>query len=280
MTAIPEPRQVKAATTQTIQTTMLPASAARITGRAPFESCSPAVKRPSRKDAGSARSRRLRVRLRTLRDGALQRPGECEADGVRPSLRVVLVERDRRVVEVAVGDRHLFDRLGEEHVLRVDEVVARVLGDLELVAERDRVERTRQLAIAAEDAATHVDLVDPRVALASRDAVVGRVLGGDDADAVGRARRRAERAADALLEPVLVHVEPVAAPEARVHRPLVLRVLLSDRLLEDLLEGDAEALDAVERLRAHRATTKAAVTTALTVASGRSTFQPSRISWS
>src|SRR6266576_3469415 len=151
MTAIPEPRQVKAATTQTIQTTMLPASAARITGRAPFESCSPAVKRPSRKDAGSARSRRLRVRLRTLRDGALQRPGECEADGVRPSLRVVLVERDR---------------LGEEHVLRVDQVVARVLRDLVLVAERDRVERAGELAVAAEDAAAHVDLVDPRVPLA------------------------------------------------------------------------------------------------------------------
>src|SRR6266550_2173918 len=248
MTAIPEPRQVKAATTQTIQTTMLPASAARITGRAPFESCSPAVKRPSRKDAGSARSRRLRVRLRTLRDGALQRPGECEADGVRPSLRVVLVERDRRVVEVAVGDRHLLDRLGEEHVLRVDQVVARVLGDLVLVAERDRVERAGQLAVAAEDAAAHVDLVDPGVPLAGRDAVVGGVLLRDDADAVGRAGSRAERAADALLEPVLVPPEPVPPAEARVDRPLVLRVLLRDRLLEDLFEGDPEALDAVDRV--------------------------------
>ena len=90
---------------------------------------------------------------------------------------VFLVVRDGRVVEVAVGDRHPLDRLGEQHVLRVDEVVAVVLGDLEVVAERDRVERAGELAVAAEDAARHVDLVDARVPLAGRDAVVGRVLG-------------------------------------------------------------------------------------------------------
>src|SRR4029453_11086970 len=126
-------------------------------------------------------------------------------------------------------------------------------------------------------AAAHVDLVDPRVPLSGRDAVVRRVLGRDDADAVGRAGRRAERAADALLEPVLEAVEPVPAAEARVDRPLVLRVLLCDRLFEDLLEGDAEALDAFERLRAHQnATTRAAVTSALIVATGSRIFQRKR----
>ena len=44
-----------------------------------------------------------------------------------------------------VGDGHALDRLREEHVLRVDEVVAGVLGDLELVAERDRVEGAGEL---------------------------------------------------------------------------------------------------------------------------------------
>src|SRR5262249_51747763 len=133
----------------------------------------------------------------------------------------------------------------------VDQVVARVLRDLELVAERDRVERARELAVAAEDAARHVDLVDARVALAGGDAVVGCVLGGDDADAVRRARRRTERAADALLEPVRVHVKPMATAEARVDRALVLRVLLRDRLLEQLLERNGEALYGIEWLRAH-----------------------------
>src|SRR5213079_2107027 len=134
----------------------------------------------------------------------------------------------------------LLDRLGEQHVLRVDQVVARVLRDLELVAERDGVERARELAVAAEDAAAEVDLVDARVALAGRDAVVRRVLGRDDANAVGRARSGAERAADALLEAVVVPPEPVPAAEARVDRPLVLRVLLGDRLREDLSECDPE----------------------------------------
>src|SRR5213078_4821655 len=54
-----------------------------------------------------------------------------------------------------------------------------------------------------------------------------------------------------------------------------------DRLLEDLLEGDPEALEAFQRLRTHwNATTSAAVMTALTVATGSNTFQPKRISWS
>ena len=67
-----------------------------------------------------------------------------------------LVGGDRRVEEVGVLDRHALDRLGQEHVLRVDQVVARVLGELELVPERDRVERAGELAVAAEDAAARL----------------------------------------------------------------------------------------------------------------------------
>src|SRR5215207_5814968 len=193
-------------------------------------------------------------------------------------LRLRFVGRDRRVVEAGVGDRDALHRLGEEHVLRVDQVVARVLGELVLVPERDRVERAGEFAVAAEDAAAHVDLVDAGVALAGRDPVRRRVLGRDHADAVGRARGSAERAADALLEPVLVRMQPVAAPEARVDRPFVLRVLLRDRLLEDLPEGDAEAPGGAQSHYSH--TTRIAVTTALIVATGSSTFQPKRISWS
>src|SRR4029453_10962269 len=84
------------------------------------------------------------------------------------------------------------------------------------------------------------------------DAVVRGVLGRDDADAVGRAGGRAEGTADAFLEPVLVPPEAVPAAEARVDRALELGVLLRDRLLEDLLEGDSEAFERVDRLRAHR----------------------------
>src|SRR5215217_9362486 len=65
-----------------------------------------------------------------------------------------------------IRDRDALDGLRQEHVLRVDQVVARVFGELELLLERDRVERAGELAVAAEDAAAEVDLVDARVALA------------------------------------------------------------------------------------------------------------------
>jgi hypothetical protein len=134
----------------------------------------------------------------------------------------------------------------EQHLLRVDHRVAAHLGELVVVAERDRVERACQLAVAAEDAAAHVDLVDPGVALAGGVALLVGVLVGDDADAVGGAGRRAQRAADALLEAVRVAVKAMAAAEARVDRTLVLRVLLRHRLSEEVPERDAETLDRVD----------------------------------
>src|ERR671917_2488094 len=108
------------------------------------------------------------------------------------------------------AQRRALERLGEQHLLREDQVGAVVVGHLVVVAHRDRVERARDLAVAAEDAARQVDLVDGGVALAGADAVLRRVLGGDDADAVGRAGARAQRAADAFLQArVLEAMQPV-----------------------------------------------------------------------
>src|SRR5690554_5042261 len=106
-----------------------------------------------------------------------------------------------------------------EHVfLAVDEVLVAVVGELELVAEDDRARGARLLAHATEDAPEHVDLVDPRVALARRDGARRVVLGGLDVDRVRGARRRAQRAADALLEArVGVPEQVMAAPEARLY---------------------------------------------------------------
>src|SRR5439155_11120474 len=186
-----------------------------------------------------------------------------------------------------------------------DQVGALVVGELVVLLHRYRVERARDLAVAAEDATRHVDLVDGCVALAGRDLVVGRVLGRDHADAVGRAGRDTQRAADALLQTgVLEAVQLVATAEARVDRRLLLGVLDRDRLLEQAHERGAQALerraesavgaaDAAglgtvdddqfligERVRTQRTTTRIAVTIALTVASGRRTFHPNDMSWS
>src|SRR4051812_22966060 len=201
--------------------------------------------------------------------------------------------------------RRPVEGLGEEHLLGEDQVGAVVVGHLVVVAHRDRVERARDLAVAAENAPRQVDLVDGGIALARADAVGGRVLGGDDADAVGRARRRAQRAADALLQPgVLEAMQLVAPAEARVDRHLLLGVLDRLRLLDEALErrlqpaqrlGEgaragaggagrrrAQHLDDVAGVvRGHATvTTRIAVTRALSVASGSSTFQPNDISWS
>src|SRR5205823_1315550 len=154
-----------------------------------------------------------------------------------------------------------------------------------------------------EDATREIDLVHGRVALPCRNAVLGRVLGGDDADAVRRTGRGAQRAAHALLEPgVLEAVELVAAPEARVHRRLLLGVLDRGGALDDSPERRLQAAqrlaeravgarcparrgmpDHLDHVGAgvvgHDATT-IAVTSRLRVASGSSTFQPNDISWS
>src|SRR3954470_24039973 len=196
------------------------------------------------------------------------------------------------------------DRLREQHLLGEDQVRAVVVGHLVVVAHGDRVERARDLAVAAEDAAREVDLVDGGVALARADAVLRRVLGGDDADAVGGARGRAQRAADALLEArVLEAVQLVAPAEARVDRRLLLGVLDRRRTLDEAGEGRFEALErraeraigARGRAGARRAlhlddvagvvrhfhtTTRIAVTSTLRVASGSRIFQPKLISWS
>src|SRR5215207_439570 len=123
------------------------------------------------------------------------------------------------------AQRRALERLRQQHLLGEDEVGAVVVGHLVVVPHRDRVERAGGLAVAAEDAAGEVDLVDRRVALAGAHAVAGRVLVGDDADAVGRACGCAERAPDALLQPgVLEAMELVAPAEARVDRRLLLGV--------------------------------------------------------
>jgi hypothetical protein len=146
-------------------------------------------------------------------------------------------------------ERRADGRLREQHLLGEDEVGAVVVRELEVRAHRDRVERAGDLAVAAEDAAAHIDLVDRRVALAAGHPVLRGVLGGHDADAVRGARSRAERAADALLEArVLELVELVPAAPTRVDRDLLLGVLDGARAFDDATE---RGLQTAQRLAEH-----------------------------
>src|SRR2546423_183631 len=178
----------------------------------------------------------------------------------------------KRICSSSTGSRRLLafppqrrplDRVREEHLLGEDQIRAGVVGQLVVVAHRDGVERACDLAVAAEDAAAHVDLVDLGVALAGRHLVVGRVLGRHHAYALGRARGDAQRAAHALLETgVLEPVQLVAAAEARVDGRLLLRVLDRHRALDQTAE---RRLQPAQRLaeRAGRATHPARLRAAL-----------------
>src|SRR5271154_5192437 len=74
-----------------------------------------------------------------------------------------------------VPQRRALQRLGEQHLPGEEQGCAVVVGGRGVVPHRDRVERAGALAVAAEDAAGQVDLIPRRVALARRDAVLGRV---------------------------------------------------------------------------------------------------------
>ena len=76
--------------------------------------------------------------------------GDEEEDGLS-----VARPADRRASRsfALVAQRRALERLGEQHLLGEDQVRAVVVGELVVVAHRDRVERAGDLAVAAEDAA-------------------------------------------------------------------------------------------------------------------------------
>src|SRR6202165_4419152 len=92
--------------------------------------------------------------------------------------------------------------------------LAAVARQLVLGSQHDRLYRARVLAVAAEDAAQHVDLVRLGVALARRDALLLGVLGSDHENAGERTRGGAQLAADAALEAIVVpaQVMPASIP--------------------------------------------------------------------
>src|SRR5713226_8071990 len=102
----------------------------------------------------------------------------------------------------------------EQLLLGVDELLPTRVRQLVLRTQHDRLHWTRILAVAAEDAPQHVDLVGLRVALARRDPLLVGVLGGDYQNAAHRTGGGAQLAADAPLEPVVIAPQIVAASVA------------------------------------------------------------------
>ncbi len=102
--------------------------------------------------------------------------------------------------------------------------------------EHDGPCRAGVLAITAEDTAQHVDLVGAGIALTRRVAGLIRVFRGFHEDGIRRTGRRAQCAADALFEAIVVALKFMPALEARPHGPFDLWILVGHRRLEHALE--------------------------------------------
>src|SRR3954447_7190142 len=202
-------------------------------------------------------SRRPRSSARPVASDFHRVAGERLAGDVGRALRLPLLQRGLRldgvVVLLVVAEPHRVRRglhAGQQRshqlLLRVDELLAVVEGQLVLVRHRQRAGGAGLDAQAAEDAAQVVDLVHRAVALTRGVALGLGVVAALDVDGVRRARPRAELAADALLQAVRVPVEDMPAVVARLRRVEVERVLLGVDLLEHRRERQPEALGEAE----------------------------------
>ena len=114
------------------------------------------------------------------------------------------------------------------------------------MAVRDRIRRASLDAVAAENAAVVIDVVDLGVALGGRDARFFGVLGGLNVNAVRRARRRAEKTGDTFFQTIFIALQLVLAAETLLelratHGPFAVWIVLYLGRLEGLTERDAHA---------------------------------------
>src|SRR5262249_25864814 len=116
------------------------------------------------------------------------------------------------------------------------------------MAVRDCICRAGFDAIAAENAARIGDIVNLSVSLSCGDAIRVGAFRLFDVDAIRRASRRAEEAANALFESVFVAVQDVDSAIARLEMYRLMRIILRDGLPEHVPEGHAETF----RQRAER----------------------------
>jgi hypothetical protein len=140
--------------------------------------------------------------------------------------------------DVELGGRPGF----EELLLAVDHGADVVGSELEAVSVSDGVCGAGFDAIAAENAAGVVDVVDLGVTVGVGDAVVGGVLGGFDVNALRGAGGGAEEASDALFESVFVALQNVDAAIARLEMHRLVGIVLRGGLPPHGDEGDFEAL--------------------------------------
>ena len=130
---------------------------------------------------------------------------------------------------------------------RVD-VVGR---EFEAMTVRDGIGRARFHAITAEDAARVIDVVHAGIALARGNAVCVDVFRGFDVNAICRASRRTQEAANTLFKTTFIAVQDVDSAVARLKMHGFVRIVFRDRLTKHVAEGYAEALHQRAKRLAH-----------------------------
>ena len=133
----------------------------------------------------------------------------------------------------------------EELFFAVNEGVDVVGGKLDVVTVGNGIGRASVNAVAAEDAAGIVNIIDTGVALSRGDAIGFVVFSGFDINTIRGARCCAKKATNAFLEAVFVALEYVNAAIARRYAGGDFRVTLGGGFAKHRAQRDAEAL--VER---------------------------------
>src|SRR5437667_2139464 len=155
---------------------------------------------------------------------------DCSAFTFSPILRIELdLLGDLALPAVAVG---------EQALLVVVELLARLGGELEVGPLDNSVDRAGFLAQPAIDAFDHVDVV---AGGAARAVVAARA--GLDGDRLRRADRLAQLAGDAALLAVGVAAQRMLAAETRRERPLLERIIERRLGLEEIAHGQHEGGD-------------------------------------
>jgi len=135
-----------------------------------------------------------------------------------------------------------------EHLFfAINEGIDVVGGEFETVAVSDGVCGAGFDAIAAEDAARIIDVVDLGVTLARRDALFFGVLRSFNVNAIGGAGRGAQKTADAFFQTHFVAMQDVNAAIARLEINGRGGIILGHRFFKHGFERDGEAFDKCDR---------------------------------
>src|SRR6476620_1896710 len=143
----------------------------------------------------------------------------------------------RRIERQILGDLALpAVAIGEQPILVVIKLLARLGGELEVRPFHDGVDRAGLLAKPAIDAFDHIDVVASGPARA-----VVSAWSGLDRNGLRRADRLAQLAGDAAFLAVGIAAQHVLAAKARRDRPLLERIVERGLRLEEVTHGEQEA---------------------------------------